>query len=179
MCVVASLPAMRIVLLASTVCALAAAALGAVGAAAMSGSCASGTIAKQGPYVFALSIGPTETMYTPAQVKSKHPKTGEVMLAGKMVGGMAGMDMTTGSQRHLELHICKTGGQVVTRAHPSIMVNGAMVPVAVMEGVGEGVADYHYGNNVNLKSGQKVTVVVRLNGQTATFHTTVPKSSSM
>ena len=146
---------------------------------AASGSCASGTVAKQGPYVFALSIGPTEAMYTPAEVKSKHPKSGEVMLAGKMVGGMAGMDMTTGPQRHLEVHICKTGGQVVTGAHPTITVDGAMVPVAVMEGVGEGVADYHYGNNVSLKTGQKVTVVVKLNGQTATFHATVPKSASM
>jgi hypothetical protein len=170
---------MRNLLLASTVCALAAAAIGAGGAFATSGSCASGTIAKQGQYVFALSIGPTETMYTPAEVKSKHPKSGEVMLAGKMVGGMAGMDMTTGPQRHLEVHICKTAGQVVTGAHPTITVNGAMVPVAVMEGVGEGVSDYHYGNNVNLKPGQKVTVVVKLNGQTATFHTTVSKSTSM
>jgi hypothetical protein len=170
---------MRKLLLASTVCGLAAAAVGAGGAVAMSGSCASGTVAKQGPYVFALSIGPMETMYTQAEVNSKHPKSGEVMLAGKMVGGMAGMDMTTGPQRHLEVHICKTGGQVVTGAHPTITVDGAMVPVAVMEGVGEGVADYHYGNNVSLKTGQKVTVVVKLNGQTATFHATVPKSTSM
>jgi hypothetical protein len=171
---------MRNLLLAATVAALATAALGAGGAVAKSGSCASGTVARQGPYVFALSIGPMETMYTPAQVASTHPKSGEVMLAGKMVGGMAGMDMTTGPQRHLEVHICKTaGGQVVTGAHPTITVNGAMVPVAVMQGVGEGVADYHYGNNVNLKTGQKVTVVVKLNGQTAVFHATVPKSTSM
>ena len=54
-----------------------------------------------------------------------------------------------------------------------------MVPVAVMEGVGQGVADYHYGNNVNLKTGQKVTIVVKLDGQTAVFHATVPKSTSM
>ena len=168
---------MRKLVLAVTVAALGVVALGAGGAVAKSGS--SGSIAKQGPYVLGLSIGPTETMYTPAEVKSKHPTNGEVMLAGKMVGGMAGMDMSTGQQRHLEVHICKPGGQVVTGAHPTITVNGAMVPVAVMEGVGQGVADYHYGNNVNLKTGQKVTVVVKLNGQTAVFHATVPKSTSM
>jgi hypothetical protein len=161
------------------VCALSVAVLGAGEAAAATGSCASGTVAKQGPYVFALSIGPTETMYTPAEAKSKHPRSGEVMLAGKMVGGMAGMDMSTGPQRHLEVHICRAGGQVVTGAHPMITVYGAMVPVAVMEGVGQGVADYHYGNNVNLRTGQKVTVVVKLNGRTATFRTTVPRSTSM
>jgi hypothetical protein len=116
-------------------------------------------------------------MYTPAQVASKHPKTGEVMLAGKMVGGMAGMDMGSGSQRHLEVHICTPAGKVVTGAHPAITVNGAMVPVAVMEGVNAGAADYHYGNNVNLKAGQKVTIVVTLAGQKAVFHTVVSHSS--
>jgi hypothetical protein len=54
-----------------------------------------------------------------------------------------------------------------------------MVPVAVMQGVGEGASDLHYGNNVNLKTGQKVTVVVTLKGRKAVFHTTVSKSSSM
>jgi hypothetical protein len=170
---------MRNLVLASAVVVLAAVALDVGGAVAKSGSCASGSIARQGPYVFALSIGPTETMYTPAQVKAKHPASGEVMLAGKMVGGMAGMDKSTGGQRHLEVHICNAGGAVVTGAHPTITVNGAMVPVAVMQGVGEGVSDYHYGNNVNLSTGQKVTVVVKLNGHTAVFHTTVPKSTSM
>jgi hypothetical protein len=169
---------MRLVLLAS-VAAIAVAAYGAGGAVAMSGACTTGSISKTGPYVFALTIGPEETMYTPAQVKSKHPKTGEVMLAGEMVGGMAGMDMSTGPQRHLEVHICTTSGRVVTGAHPSITVNGAMVPVAVMEGVGEGTADYHYGNNVSLKAGQKANVVVKLNGTTAVFAVTVPKLSGM
>jgi hypothetical protein len=169
--------AMRKLLIASTVAGLAVAALGAGGAVAMSGSCVSKTVARTGTYVFALRIGPVETMYTPAQVKAKHPSSGEVMLAGKMVGGMAGMDMSSGGQRHLEVHVCTIGGKIVTGAHPTITVNGAMVPIAVMEGVGEGASDYHYGNNVNLKPGQKVTVVVKLNGETAVFHTTVPASS--
>jgi hypothetical protein len=170
---------MRRLLLASWSAALAAAACGAGGAIAASGSCSSKLVATQGPYVFALELGPMETMYTPAQVKAKHPTSGEIMLAGKMVGGMAGMDMSSGGQRHLEVHICTSGGTVVTGAHPTITVNGAIVPTAVMEGIGEGVADYHYGNNVNLKPGQKVDVVVRLNGHTASFHTTVPRSSAM
>ncbi len=164
---------MRRALLASCLSALAAAACGASGAAAMTGSCSSGKIVKTPSYVFALSIGPNETMYTPAQVKAKHPTSGEVMLAGKMVGGMAGMEMGGGTQRHLEVHICTPAGKVVTGAHPAITVNGAMVPVAVMQGVDEGAADLHYGNNVNLEAGQKVTVVVTLAGQKAVFHTTV------
>jgi len=165
----------RSLLVASIFAALTAAASGAGGATAMTGPCVSGSIARQGPYVFALAIGPVETMYTPAQVKARHPSTGEVMLSGRMVGGMAGMDMSSGAERHLGVHICTAGGKVVRGAHPAITVNGATVPAAVMEGVGEGAADYHYGNNVNLESGRKLTVVVRLNGHTAVFHTTVPK----
>jgi len=167
---------MRKLVVASIVLALAVAASGAGGALSIS-ACSSGKIAKAGPYVFALSIGPYEAMYTPAQVRSKHPTDGEGMVSGKMVGGMAGMDMGSGSQRHLEVHICGTGGKVVTGVHPSITVNGSMVPVAVMYGLDEGPAETHYGNNVDLKTGQKVRVVVKLNGRTAIFDTTVPKSS--
>ena len=72
--------------LASFILSLAVAASGAGGALAMS-ACSSGKIAKAGHYVFALSIGPYEAMYTPAQVKAKHPTDGEVMVSGKMVGG--------------------------------------------------------------------------------------------
>jgi hypothetical protein len=46
-----------------------------------------------------------------------------------------------------------------------------------MEGVTEGAADLHYGNNVSLAAGHKITGTVMLNGQRAVFETTVPKSS--
>ncbi len=52
-----------------------------------------------------------------------------------------------------------------------------MVPVATMEGIGEGVSDFHYGNNVELTTGHHITVTVTLNGQRAVFHTTVPKAA--
>jgi hypothetical protein len=168
---------MRKLLVASVVGILAVGASGASGGVGMAGACASGTIVKVSPYVFALSIGPVETMYTAAQVKAKHPTSGELMISGKMVDGMAGMAMGTGSQRHLEVHICTTAGKVVAGAHPSITVNGSMVPVAVMEGVDQGASDLHYGNNVELKTGQKVKVVVKLNGKVAVFNATVAKSS--
>jgi hypothetical protein len=165
-----TLARMRSVLLASVVSALAVSVLGA-GAAAASSGCSAGTIVRTPSYVFALSIGPSETLYTPAQVKATHPGSGEVMLVGKIVDGMAGMEMGAGPRRHLAVHICTPAGKVVTGAHPAITVDGAIVPVAVMEGVDEGAADLHYGNNVNLGSNRKVTVVVTLAGQKAVFHT--------
>jgi hypothetical protein len=167
-----------------SVLALLVAALAAGNANAATGACTSGTVLKTKSYVFALSIGPLEQMYTQAQAKAKHPKSGEVMLSGTMSGGMAGMGMSSSGQRHLEVHICKPSGAVVMHAHPSIVVSDPKaktmtmsVPIATMEGVNEGVSDYHYGNNVALTAGHHITVTVTLTGEKAVFHTTVPKAS--
>ena len=150
-------------------------------AVAMNG-CSSGQIAKTKSYVFALTIGPLEQMYTPAQVKAKHPTTGEIMLSGMMSGGMSGMG--SAAERHLEVHICSTSGSVVMGAHPRIVIDDPSgktmtmtVPIATMEGIGEGAADYHYGNNVDLAGGAHITVTVALDGQRVVFHTVVSKSS--
>jgi hypothetical protein len=166
------------------VVALAVAAVAAGGADAKTGPCATGQLVKSGSYVFALDLGSVETMYTPAEVKAKHPKSGEVMLSGSMTGGMAGMTMSSSGERHLEVHICTSGGAVYTKGHPTITIDDStsknpmmMVPVATMEGIGEGISDFHYGNNVELTTGHHITVTVTLNGRSAVFHTTVPKSA--
>jgi hypothetical protein len=146
---------------------------------ATGGGCSSGTTIKTDSYIFALSIGPVEAMYTPAQVAAKHPMTGEVMLSGSMTA----MTMSS-SERHLEVHICTTGGTVITNAHPTISVTDAKmgmptkVPVVVMQGVTAGKSDLHYGNNVALTAGEKIAVKVTLKGQSAVFHTTVAKAHS-
>jgi hypothetical protein len=140
-------------------------------------------IATTPTYRLALNVGMPEMMYTPAQVRKLHPKSGEVMLRGKM---MMGMKMG-GSTRHLEVHIClRKNRAVITNAHPTITLMGpkanAMpmnVPIAVMEGIGAGTADLHYGNNVPMPGGQRFTVTVSLKGQKAVFKVTSPKSMSM
>ena len=172
----------RISLVVPVVIALAAAAVAAGGAAAKAGPCATGQVVKTHSYVFALDIGSVETMYTPAEVKAKHPTSGEVMLSGSMTSGMAGMTMSPSGMRHLEVHICTSGGAVYAKGHPAIVIDDSssktpamMVPVATMEGIGEGASDFHYGNNVDLTTGHHLTVTVTLNGQRAVFHVTVPK----
>lgn len=152
------------------------------GAWAMSGACSSGQIVKTTSYTFTLQIGPAQEMYSAAQVRTKHLKSGEVMLSGTM----AAMNMATGTTRHLEVHICNSSGAVVTGAHPTIAVDDPSaktmmmsVPVATMEGIGMGASDYHYGNNVELTAGHHITVTVTLKGQHAVFHTTVPKTGAM
>src|SRR5262245_26726683 len=93
-------------------------------------------------YVFKLTVGMPEEMWTPAQVRAKQPKSGEVMLAGSMGGAMS----MGGSSRHVEVQILKRpSGKVITTAHPTITLvdldtKNAMsvkVPFAVMRGVDE------------------------------------------
>lgn len=126
-------------------------------------------------YRFQLHIGMPEKMYTAAQVKKMHPKSGEMMISGDMT--MAGMSMGSASAtRHLEVQICsKKTGAVITNAHPTITVKGSMgmtthVSPATMRGVNAGIDDTHYGNNVRMPMGQAFTIKVALNGEIAVFH---------
>lgn len=132
-------------------------------------------------YVFKLSIGMAEQMWTPAQVRAKHPKTGEVMLTGSMAGAMS----MGGSQRHLEVNITsRATGKVVMGAHPTISaidatMKNAMaikVPVAAMQGVSAGAADLHYGNNVGLVGGHMYKVTISLKGERVAFQMRAPKA---
>jgi hypothetical protein len=129
-------------------------------------------------YVFTLAIGMPEQMWTPAQVRSKHPAGGEVMLKGSMKPGMK----MGGSQRHLEVHVRRrSNGRVVVGASPVISVYDTdpktpmlmYVTVAEMRGVDAGVSDTHYGNNVQLVPGHGYRVTVILNGERVVFRVTV------
>ena len=138
---------------------------------------------RTGSHVFIVSVGPSETMYSSKQVRRMHPKSGEVMIGGHMQGsGMGNMSggssmSGTGGMSHLEVHICtRQGDKVVTAPAPTItMVSGSktqMVPVAEMQGVGEGRKDFHFGNNVQLMKGQTYTVRVTEASDHAVFHVT-------
>lgn len=140
------------------------------------------SVATTASYKFILRITMPETMYTPAQVKAMHPKTGEMMVAGTMMSSMA--MGTTGTLRHLEVQICslKTG-ELITDAKPTITMSDGMgtmakpVPFAMMRGVKAGMSDMHYGNNVKLRLGRKMTFKVTLNGETAVLTGKAPMHS--
>jgi hypothetical protein len=143
-----------------------------------SGACSSPPTATTASYTMAASIGPQEEMYLPSEVKARHIKDGEIMLGGdmSMVQKKPGTKIF-----HLEVHICDRSGAVVKKLKPLIVVNAAgqaaamTVPAAVMVGIGEPMTDYHYGNDVVLKPGSKLTVRTTVQGQTAVFHLTAPK----
>ena len=95
----------------------------------------------------------------------------------QMATGMGGADV-----RHLEVHICsRSSRKVVQHAQPTMTVvddtsNGMAdhVSVAAMEGIGAGVGDLHYGNNITMPAMHRYTVTVTLNGEKAIFNFTRP-----
>jgi len=125
-------------------------------------------------YKLTLHVGPVEAMYTQAEVKAKHPASGEVMVGNSMA--MGGMSMGAAS-RHLEVHVAsRATGKVVTNVTLMIMLTGTTamamaekVDAMAMEGIGAGVADLHYGDNVKLAAGHVYKVVVTVKGEKATF----------
>jgi hypothetical protein len=127
-------------------------------------------------YRLTLDVGPGEAMYTRAQVKASHPRSGEVMLGGTMSTGGHAMAMEGGMTRHLEVHVLlRSSGKPVTGVMPAITltdasVKGAMASplhVVAMEGIGKGISDLHYGNNVALTANHVYKVVVTLKRQRA------------
>lgn len=133
-----------------------------------------------------LVVGPAETMYTQAQANAQHPTSGEIMLGGAGMPGAGGTSpgaapSASKDMRHLEVHICASDtGQVVQNASPTITVadqssggTAQSIPVAVMEGVGEGVSDLHYGNNLTMPSGDTFLVTVTLGADRAAYTLTM------
>lgn len=175
--------AMKLALAMGVGCAMAAA--GVASALAASHSAAVGCKPETGKRIvngrdfrFTLRIGNAENMYMPRQVRANHLKRGEVMLRGSMTP----VEMLTGGPiRHLEVQICvRTTRAVVTNAHPRIAVTDTTkrktvtLPFSVMEGIGKGVADLHYGNNLAMPARHRFIVTVTWRGERAFFHFASP-----
>lgn len=159
---------------------LASAAVGSAHSAATGCAPEAGTqIAIVGDYRFTLLVGNAENMYMLRQVRANHLKRGEVMLRGSMTP----VEMLTGGPiRHLEVQICvRTTRVVVTNAKPRIVVTDTTkrktvtLPFSVMEGIGRGVADLHYGNNLAMPAGHRFIVNITWRGERARFHYTSPR----
>ncbi len=129
-----------------------------------------------GPYRVVMSIGPLENMYTMAEYRKKRPRHGELILSGAgMMGRMHNASMGMFAPHHLEAHIYNArDGKVVTTARVGITVTDLhtrrviVVLVLTMEGIGEGVKDFHYGNTIMLMT-EHYRVGVTVNGARASF----------
>jgi hypothetical protein len=138
-------------------------------------------------HYFVVHMGSQEAMYSPAQVRSMHPKSGEVMVGSAMGagtsmsgGGMSGMAAGS-SSRHLEVKICdrrtgaviRSSGVRMTISDTTTKGMAKAMSVAMMQGVGAGMNDLHYGNNVMLAAGHNFDVAVTLGADHAVFHMTM------
>ena len=129
-------------------------------------------------YKLSLAVGPNETMYTQAQAKSMHLKSGEVMIGSTSMA--PSMAMKGQNLRHLELQVrSRATGAVVTNVTPQMTLtdtsgtgmsmSGTKVDAMAMQGIGKGLADRHYGNNVSLKLGDSYKLNVVVHGEKASF----------
>ena len=168
----------RLVVLSALLVAASALAAPALAQPAKAKACSSGSTAKTASYQLALKLGPRQEMYMPSEVQARKIKSGQVMLGGSM----AMVDAKPGYKVFdLAVYVCTKSGAIVTQLKPTIEVRamGAKpqkMDVAMMAAVGKGLSDYHYGNDVALKPGAKVTVIVTVKGQRAVLHATAPKS---
>ena len=144
-------------------------------------------------YVVVANVGDPVPMYSKKQAAAQNPTSGDIMLGGTMMpdgtmsaGDMSGdTDMSMGSsasmgmpdEQHLAVRICSAdSGDVVADAAPTISIADKTVggppekiAVAVMQGVGEGPSDIHYGNEVSMPAGHDFEIKVGLNGETGTL----------
>jgi hypothetical protein len=130
-------------------------------------------LATTASYNLVAEVGPIPVMYTPAQVASQHPKSGEEMFGGQMAGPSG--TTSAADWRHVEVHIFdKRTGNVVKTANPMLTVkNNATgqvqpVPIVAMQGIVEGPGDYHYGNNLEMPKGN-YTMTAVIGSETASF----------
>ena len=144
-----------------------------VSAPAATSPCAGPPSVATASYRMGLGVGTQEEMYTAAEVKARHLTDGEIMLGGEM--SMVDMAPAGSKVFHVEVHICAASGAVVRKANPTLTVNGKPLPAAIMVGIGEPMTDYHYGNDIALKPGAKLTVVVTVKGERAVLRSTVPR----
>ena len=128
---------------------------------------------------FTLLVGPVENMYMPRQVRANHLKHGEEMLRGSMTP--TEMLLGNGPLRHVEVQICRRATHaVVTNAKPKIVVDdvteGKVVtlPFSAMQGIGQGVADLHSGNNLPMPSRDRYVVTVTWKRERAIFRFVLP-----
>ena len=154
----------------------------------------SSSLVRTANYEFTASAGPLEATYTPAQVASQHPVSGEMMLAGHMVdvpgmpmggapsmhrppAGIARPGPGPGSYRHIEVHICdRASGMAILQASPHLSLIdrsrhdiAQSIPIAMMQGVHSGIGDIHYGNNAHMDTGHRYMLDVTMMGEHAQF----------
>jgi hypothetical protein len=108
-----------------------------------------------GSYRLALAIGPPQHLYSQAQIRARHPSTGEVLL-----NGTAPSAGTAIPNHYLELHVYSAAnGTPISAVAVTLIVTTPQgrtlqrVPAVAMQRVAVGSADRHFGDNLALPAG--------------------------
>jgi hypothetical protein len=125
---------------------------------------------------FLLRTLTAQRIFTKAEAAAAKPTHhGEVILRGALTPrARAG----TRSQTHLSVYVFDRGsGRLVWEPYPlrarlrraDEQAPGRSIAVALMQGVGRGVCDRHYGTNVRLVAGERYTLTATLGRETVVF----------
>jgi hypothetical protein len=121
---------------------------------------------------FVLHVLPAEEIFTKAEAAAGERKKGEVILRGALPRGAR---TATPAKTHVSVHVLdRRTGRAVWEPYPIRLRLGKVaetrpLPVALMQGIGKGACDRHYGTNVKLESGQPYTLTATLGRDTVTF----------
>jgi hypothetical protein len=126
------------------------------------------------PYTLTLAIGPPDTLYSPAQARTQHPKGGEIVLGGATPAGVA-RSGAPAPHRSLALYVSSaTTGKTIIYVAVAITIASAegtilqRVPVELLQPTVKGPVDRHFGNNVALLAGHYL-VLAHVGQVSATF----------
>jgi hypothetical protein len=125
---------------------------------------------------FVLRVQAAERIFTRAEAATAKPNHhGEVIVRGALPRAAR---TASRSQTHVSVHVFDRGtGSAVWEPYPlrvrlgraTEQAPGRPLVVALMEGVGKGSCDRHYGTNVRLEAGQRYTLTARLGSETVVF----------
>ena len=126
-------------------------------------------IATTQSYLVVANVLPGEEMYTKAEVASEHPIEGELCIIG--LGAPVGPLI-----RHVEAHIYdRLTGLPLTGVTPQITLvdrgtgRPTNVPPTLMQDLGIGALDIHFGNNIAIPSNSDLRLTVTIGNEEATF----------
>ncbi|MCU1401123.1 MAG: hypothetical protein JWN62_4232 [Acidimicrobiales bacterium] len=126
-------------------------------------------IATTARYFVVANVLPGEHMFTRHEEETEHPTVGELIISG--VGNPLGVDV-----RHVEAHIYdRTTGMPLSNVKPSINIlnrsTGERIAVTptLMQDVGIGALDIHYGNNVAVAGDSDLTLTIAVGDEVVTL----------
>ena len=132
-----------------------------------------GPVRRTAARTYVLHVLRPEKIFTRAEAARLRPRKGEVIVRGSLPARAC---VGSAAQTHVSVHIlARASAEAVWRPYPlrvTLALAGQRqrpVAVALMQGVGKGLCDRHYGTNLRLENGRKYRLTATLGGETVAF----------